>query len=66
MNTEFTIIYKYGNTIDTKGFKAYTAESALAEFDSWKDENTKLLGIIPTEVFALLPDASVFFGIFPY
>lgn len=64
VETTFTVVFKTGNTIDTTEMKAYTAKEALA---TWH-ENTegRVLGIMPTEVFELLPDASVFFGIFPY
>lgn len=64
MLTEFTLVYKTGNTIDTATLQAYTAKEALA---TWHENSEgRVLGIMPTKVFEILPDASVFFGIFPY
>jgi len=65
MNTEFTVIFKRGNVITDSGFKTYTTEAALAEFRTL-EPSAYVLAIMPTSVFELLPDASVFFGIFPY
>lgn len=72
MLTPFTVIYKTGNTIDTTEVSAYSMIEAHNEFmstvirESPYTQRFTVLGIIPTEVFNLLPDASVFFGIFPY
>lgn len=64
METEFTIVYKTGNTILTHATQAYTAKEALATWHESTEGN--VMAVMPTQVFELFPDASVFFGIFPY
>jgi len=67
MDTKFTVVFKQGNTIDTFPYTTYTAEEAIQRFWAGHYGNQfHVLAVMPTEVFELLPDASVFFGIFPY
>lgn len=67
MLTEFTLVYKRGNEISTWKFEAYSMTEALEFFNASHYGNAfHVLAVMPTEVFEHLPDASVFFGIFPY
>lgn len=63
--TEFTIVYKTGNEIRTYETKAHTAKEALSTWNEGGEGNT--MAVLPTQVFEQwFPDASVFFGIFPF